>query len=394
MKAFVFTDESLREQAGRFVWLELNVDRAENATARARLGAQALPTYFVLEPESERIVLRWVGGTTAAQLGDLLDHARKNAADLRAGTDSLARDVATNRPNDLLVRADLLYGEGRGEEAAALYQRSIEAAPEDWPAYSRAVEALLLAWLLDGSCDQASPFARAVYPRLATTPSVAIVASVGLDCALELPEDDPSKAALVSYFEDACRRATEDLTIPMAADDRSGLYISMLTARKASEDSVGARSVAESWLAFLDTEADNAPTPEARTVFDSHRLSACIELGVPERAVAFLERSRSDFPEDYNPPARLAVAYREMKRWDEALAQSERAVSLAYGPRLVSLLRSRADLFLSKGDAEAARAVLEKAIETAESLPEGQRSERTIASLREKLDLLTVGATG
>ena len=31
MKAFVFTDESLREQAGRFVWLELNTDRAENA---------------------------------------------------------------------------------------------------------------------------------------------------------------------------------------------------------------------------------------------------------------------------------------------------------------------------------------------------------------------------
>ena len=43
------------------------------------------------------------------------------------------------------------------------------------------------------------------------------------------------------------------------------------------------------------------------------------------------EQSQRDFPDDYNPPARLALAYRALKRWDEALAASDVAMSKAYG---------------------------------------------------------------
>ena len=41
-----------------------------------------------------------------------------------------------------------------------------------------------------------------------------------------------------------------------------------------------------------------------------------------------------------------------------------------------------------KGDPASARKTIEEALRVAESLPEGQRSERTIASLKKKLETL------
>ena len=99
-----------------------------------------------------------------------------------------------------------------------------------------------------------------------------------------------------------------------------------------------------------------------------------------------LEASERDFPDDYNPPARLAIAYQEMKRWDDALAASDRALQKAYGPRKLRLLRTRADIYAARGDTTAARRTVEEAIATAESFPPGQRSEATIDGLKKKLE--------
>jgi predicted negative regulator of RcsB-dependent stress response len=101
-----------------------------------------------------------------------------------------------------------------------------------------------------------------------------------------------------------------------------------------------------------------------------------------------LEQSARDFPEDYNPHARLAVAYHAMERWDDALAAADRAVELGYGPRLLGILGTRADILVAKGDTTAARATLVDALARAATLPEGQRSERRIDGLRKKLEAL------
>jgi tetratricopeptide (TPR) repeat protein len=214
---------------------------------------------------------------------------------------------------------------------------------------------------------------------------VAVVAGVGLDSAIQLPDDDPSKGELVSFFEGATRKAAEDRSIPIADDDRSGLYISLLGAREAAGDSAGVHAAAREWSAFLDDAAARASSPEARTVLDSHRLSAYLELGTPESALPMLQQSERDFPGDYNPPARLAVAYRAMERWDDALAASDRAIALAYGPRLLGYLGTRASILAGKGDVAGARTTLEDAVRQAEEMPAGQRSQRTIDSLKAQL---------
>jgi len=218
--------------------------------------------------------------------------------------------------------------------------------------------------------------------------SAAVVAGVGLDCASALPDDDPEKAGLIERFEAAVTAALSDETLVLADDDRSGLHISLLSAREAVGDTTGVRRAAESWAAFLETAAARAPSPEARTVFDSHRLSAYLWLEEPEKAIAMLQQSERDLPADYNPPARLAVAYKAMARWDDALAAADRAAERGYGPRLLSILRTRADILAAMGDTTAARATLTDALSRAEALPEGQRSERTIEGLRGKLAAL------
>jgi tetratricopeptide (TPR) repeat protein len=99
-----------------------------------------------------------------------------------------------------------------------------------------------------------------------------------------------------------------------------------------------------------------------------------------------LEQSERDFPNDYNPPARLALIYNAMKEYDKALAASDRALKLAYGPRKLSVLSVRVDIFTGKGDTKAARETMVEAIAYAKALPEGQRSERRIASMEKRLE--------
>jgi tetratricopeptide (TPR) repeat protein len=385
MKATVFTDEAIREQAGRFVWLEIDTDKAQNTAFREQYPIRALPTYLVVEPDREQVILRWVGGATVPQLLGLLDDAEENFARVRGSDTRAPGDAATGDAATLLAEADLLYGEGKNSEAAARYREAIAAAPEDWDDYARAVESLLINWSIEGEAAPAAQLAREAYPRLSGTTSVAVVAGVGLDSAIQLPDDDPSKGELVSFFEGATRKAAEDRSIPIADDDRSGLYISLLGAREAAGDSAGVHAAAREWSAFLDDAAARASSPEARTVLNSHRLSAYLELGTPESALPMLQQSERDFPGDYNPPARLAVAYRAMERWDDALAASDRAIALAYGPRLLGYLGTRASILAGKGDVAGARTTLEDAVRQAEEMPAGQRSQRTIDSLKAQL---------
>lgn len=384
MRAFVFTDPSLKRHAGRFVWLAIDTEKAKNAAVRSRLKVRALPTFFIVDPATEQVALRWVGGMTLPQLERVLDESPLAAAGSEAGA------AAGSAPSVevLLERADRVYGDGDYAAAAAAYEQVLAGAPDDWPGYGRSVESLLYALSQVDSSLRCATFARDAYPRLLGTPSAASVASSGLDCALSLPAEQPERKELVATNEANLRSALADTAVGIAADDQSSSLSSLMDARKDAGDSVGARQMAEEWAAFLEREAGRAKTAEQRAVFDSHRLSAYIELGRPERAVPMLQASERDMPGDYNPPARLAVAYLNLKRWDDGLAAADRALAKAYGPRKLLILRTRADLLAGKGDVAGARRTIEQAVAFAEALPPGQRSDATIASLKKKLDAL------
>ena len=383
MRAYVFTDKSLTRQAGRYVWLAINTEKASNAALTKRLGVPALPTYFIVAPADEHVALRWVGGASLPQLVKLLDDGRVAVA-----ASASPATPATTPAGRALARADRAYGTADWEGAAKAYEEALAAAPAGWPPYARAVESLMFALNETGDNARLVSVARDAYPRLRRTASAANVAGSGLEAAIARPDTAPGRAAAIAEFESHCREVLADPSLTMAGDDRSALYIALLDARQDAKDDAGAKQVAGQWAAMLEAEAARAKTPDARAVYDSHRLSAYMELGEPERAIPMLEASERDLPNDYNPPARLAIAYRALKRWNEALAASDRAFAKAYGPRQLGMYQVRADIYAGLADTTAARATLERAIAFADSLPPGQRSDKTIAGLRKKLESL------
>jgi tetratricopeptide (TPR) repeat protein len=376
MRAFVFTDPALTSRAGQFVWLELNVDDERNAAHRERLGLDALPTFYVLNPADESVALRQVGALTVAETGAFLDDA------LRA----LQGEPPATPAEAALVRADRLNGEGKKAEATAAYADAVAASSPGWPPYARAVAALLFLRQSGGEWHECASLAAEALPRLAGAPLAVSVATSGLDCALSLSPEAPGRAAAIEGAEASLRRLLAHPPAGAAADDLSSAYPSLVRARKAGGDDAGARRDAQAWAALLETAAAAARTAEQRAVFDSHRLSAYLELGQPERAVPMLLQSGRDLPADYNPPARLAVAYLEMKRLDEALAASDRALPKVAGPRRLRVLHNRADILAARGDGAAERETLEQALAFAGSLPPGQRSEAQVRAMRRRLD--------
>jgi Tetratricopeptide repeat len=377
MRAFVFTDKALTRHAGQFVWLSIDTEKARNAPFVQKYPIRAWPSFYVIDPKTETVAVRWVGGATVAQLDKLFDDGARAVK----GGERGAVEVT-------LAKADRLYGEGRYADAAPAYREALRSLKPGSASYARAVDALL--YCLQSARDNSgcAALAREALPRLRQTASAANVAGTGLDCALKLPAGAPERAESIATFETATREIIADRGLRLAADDRSALYDALVSARDDARDEEGARRIARQWAAELEGDAERAKTPEQRTTLDPDRLNAYESAGEIEKAIPMLERSERDFPGDYNPPARLAFVYLKLSRAGEALAASDRALARVYGPRRIRVLLNRADIQKASGDTAAAKATLEEAVAFAESLPPGQRSEETIASLKKKLEAL------
>ena len=374
MQAFVYSDKSLERYAGRFVWLSLNTENPANAKFLQRYPIPALPTILVLDAKRDDVTLRYVGGASVPQLRKMLEDAEKTYG-----------SRAQSSADKLLAKADSLAANGKHELAAKAFDDALAAAPKSWSKFGRTAESLTFSLSMASQDERCAVRSLELYPRVRGTASAVNVATTGLSCATELDAANPRRKELVTSLEKASREVFDDRKITMAADDRSGLYMVLIDARKEAKDEAGAKQLQMEWSAFLDGEAAKAKTAEQRAVFDPHRLTAYIALGTPEKAIPMLEQSERDFPDDYNPPSRLAAAYKALKQYDLALAASDRALARVYGRRKLLVLTNRADLFLAKDDKKAARETLQQAIEHAKSLPEGQRSDRQIAALEKRL---------
>ena len=379
MRAFVFTDKALSKHAGQFVWLSIDTEKAQNAAFVHKYPIRAWPSLYVIDPRQETILLRWVGAADVPRLEKLLAEGRRSYGGSGAKDGDLAR-------------ADRLYGEGKYAESVPAYRAALADLAETDPRWARASESLLFALSATRQNADCASLALGAYPKLRGTLNGADFAAGGLDCALRLPPDAKDRAESVARLEAASKESLADPKIPLAADDRSALYGSLFDARKDAKDEAGATALAKEWVADLDARASRAKTNEQRTAMDPNRLGAFEAAGEIEKAIPMLERSEREFPKDYNPPARLALVYQKLGRWDEALAASDRALALVYGPRRIRVLLVRADVYKGRGDAAMERKTLEDAVAFARSLPEGQRSEETIATLEKRLSAVSVSS--
>ncbi len=372
MRATVFTDPALTKHAGRFVWLSIDSENAKNADFVAKYPIEAWPTFEVLAPKTGEVVYRWLGSADVPQLEQRFDEA---VAALGAVSGATA--------DHEFARAQRLEAEGRKADAITAYGATLAAAGPAWPRRARAAEALVGLLAMGDDAAACAQRAAELGPGLSPGTSRANVAASGLGCALAAPKSAPWRAVTLAKLEGELREALGEGAL--LADDRSSYFGLLLDARQEQDDAAGAKTLAEKWFAFLEQDGQDAPTAEARAALDGHRVSAALALGDPARAIPALERSEKDLPRDYNPPARLAILLREMGRFDDALAASDRALALAYGPRKLGLFDGRATIFEKKGDRAGARKTLQDALAFAARLPEAQRSKGMVARLEKRM---------
>ncbi len=373
MRATVLKDPALVKLAGRFVRLEIDTEKPGNAAFLEAFPIEVWPTFLVVDPATERVVLKWLGTATSPDLAKLL-----------ADGELAVRGGEAETPAGLLARADRANGAGKVEEAIALWREAMEKGGPGWERRARVLESLAMA--LQSSKPQAcAELAVGEAPGMARTQSFANVVSIGLSCATSA-EDASWAPKAVAALEPLALEAVRQRGV--LADDRAGLYEGLVEARKEAKDDAGARRVAEEWWRFLVAERAAGKTAAARVMLDSWIVSAALALDDPGRAVPLLKASMKVAPGDYNPPYRLAALYLEMHRYDEALAASTRALELAYGPRKLRVLGQRATILEEMGRLPEARRVVEDAIAFSATLPVAQQSPRLLERLQARLEKL------
>ena len=363
MKSYVFPDGVLSPVADRYVWLEVDTEKPANRAFVEQFPAEALPTLLVIDPRTGKAFRRWVGSATVVEL----------AARLRATALALTPGAPGTPAQAALARASAADATGDHPAATEAYRQALAASVPRSLDHGQAVEGLVQRLAQDGDPAGCVELAREELSHVAPGTALATLAATGLSCALELDEDDARRVTALGALEDRVASLARDPSVVLMADDRSSLFETEEGARRARGDLAGARATALRWTAFLEQEAGRATTPEARAVFDSHRLSAYLALGEPERAIPMLEQSARDFPGDYNPPARLAVTYLAMREPWKALEEARRASSLVYGPRTLRVLLVRAEAEARVGDSHAARVTLARAEKLVNELPPPQR---------------------
>jgi tetratricopeptide (TPR) repeat protein len=384
VRAYVFTDAALAKDAGRFVWLSIDTEKPTGAAFMDRFPVDAWPTLFVIDPLAEKAELKWLGALNVEQLEKVLE-------DGEYAVHKGWQKGGVGQPlEDGLAAADALEAEGKHAEAAARYEEVLGDAPLEWPRRGRLVESIVSALFSARDFEPCARRARDLVPGLPKGPAYANAAGIGLGCALASTDTAEWKkdavAALVPMLWQALR-------IPdLLADDRSSVYDELIEALEAGGDELGAKTLAAGWWSFLEGEARNAKTPESRAAFDSHRVGAAIKMGAPARAIPLLQATERDLPEDYNAPARLAIVYREMGRYDDALVANRRALAKVYGPRRLRVLEVESDLYRRKGDAASAKKALDEALAVATALPASQHPERQVAHLKELIQKLQGGS--
>ncbi len=350
MRANVLNDAALMKQAGQFAWLSIDSEKPVNAGFVDKFATGGVPLFLVIDPAKEQAVLNWYGTATAPQLVNLLADGKSAISGGATGADAM------------LARGDEMNGQKKPGEAATWYEQALQSGGPSWPHRTRTIESLVMAYEFSQNGAKCIETAAREAPGMRRDRSFVNTVYFGLDCA------KPGTPALKQMET----LAEEGVRIPgVLADDTSGLYQNLAAIYRRDKDEEAATRTATAWLAYLRQQIAQAPNAEARMGYDLHLVSAAIFLKRPDLALSDVERAARELPNDYNPPRLAARLYQEMEKYDEALAECDRALAKAYGAPKLSLYMVKGRLFEKKKDPEAARKAYAEGIAFGRTLPEG-----------------------
>jgi len=369
MRANVLNDAALVKQAGQFAWLSIDSDKPVNGAFVDKFATGGLPLFVVIDPVKEQAVLNWYGTATAPQLVNLLADGKSAIGGGATGADAL------------LARGDAMNGEKKPGEAATWYEQALLAGGPSWAHRTRTVESLVMAYEFSQNLAKCIETAAREAPGMRRDRSFVNTVYFGLDCA---QPGTPELKQMETLAE-------EGVKIPgVLGDDTSGLYQNLAGVYRRDKDEEAATRTATGWLAYLQEQIAKAPNAEARIGYDLHLVSAATFLKKPELALPEVERAERELPDDYNPPRLAASLYEQMAKYDEGIAECDRALAKAYGGRKALIYMVKGRLLEKKKDPEAAKKAYEDGIAFGRTLPEG--TGKSVVAALEKA-LAAVGKT-
>jgi thiol-disulfide isomerase/thioredoxin len=364
MREHVLNQPSFKAFEKDVVLAAIDTEKPTNAAFLDKFPVSNWPTLFFIDPKTQTVTLKWIGSADAAQMRGLLDAAlRKDAA---------------------VVEADALFATGRAEDAAQKYVAALKLGTD---AAVRGTLSLLNALSSSKQYESCARTAREQAPSLKASSDRINALTWGLSCAARLTDGVKDATDLKRSLVEQARAAL--LLKDAMADDVSGLYELLVEERQAAKDGAQVVALGKQWLAYLEGEAAKAATPAARAAFDPHRLLAAMASKQVEKVIPALEQSEKDLPSDFNPPARLAIAHKELGQLVDAKADIGRALQKnTGGPRRLRLFEIQLSILAKENDVAGQKKTLGEAIAYAKQLAPSQRPASKVGEFESQLKKL------
>jgi len=352
--------------AGQFVWLELSYDEEGNRAFLTKYGANATPTFFLLDPRDQNVIAMQTGVMSLQELTQFLD--RGVAARAQAPADAA------------LSRADTLLAE-HPADAAKAYQEALKAAAAHWPQRELAEASLVQAlqnnhqWqrCAETAVAEAAPMKRDVIFARTVVAGMWCVASVDPS-----PWADAALAKLKPMTEEALAMPTT------VRDHRDAIYRTLMLISVNRNDTSAAAGYGDHWLAELD--AITPHSDDERSALDIARVENIQAYGDPKHILPALIESERVMPNNYIASLRVAQMESAAKNHDAAIAACDRG--LARNPGAGSrawLLLIKAGALKDEGKTAEYRHVLEEALGAAREIPSPGHRDMNVSMIQKML---------
>ncbi len=364
MTNYVLNEAPVVALKDRMTWLAMNFDEPRNGPFfEAFPPGGGIPTYFVVDPATEKVVARWTGSGTSQEMAAFFSEAAKN-------------------DGDSLHRGQLALQSKSYDQAHKIFQEALKNEKLDPKTKSRIVNGLVESlYRTDpkACAREVTPYLDAVEDSAQGLDSVAMVA----DCASAIT-DKTERDAILAKVGARLQKGVRDDNPLLAVDDCAAYLATMVDLYDELGDKARAEATVGRWVTMLESAAKAAKTPEARATFEYHRVEAYLRLGRYDDAITMLTASEKAQPKDFNHPWRLAMVYLKKGELDRGLTSIDRALKLGYGGRKVRLFSTKIDLLLAKKDVARAKATIEAARAHLKHINPSQVREPWIAELEGK----------
>jgi len=360
----------LARYAGQFVWLELSYDEPRNRDFLTRYGANATPTFFVINPKDESIVAMQTGAMSLGELRRFLDRG--------------AAAVSAKRltPADAtLIRGDGLMAE-QPAEAAKTYLQALQSSAADWSHRELAEASLVKAFQASGQWQRCAETAASDAATMKRDALFVRTIVDGMWCLVS----GGSAAWVDNETKTLQPFAEEALSLSITVrDHRDSIYRTLMLIEVARKNDSAALKWGDRWLAELDRIRPRGD--DERSAIDIARVENVQIVGDPARILPALRASEKAMPNNYVASLRLAQIEMAAKQYDQAIATCHRGLARTPGAfGKTWLLEIEAEALEKKGLTAEARQLLQEALNSAEQIPSGNSRERVIAAIKKTLE--------